>query len=128
MVNPGTNSEIEGRRVLVIEDEMLVAIELESVLQCQGCTVLGPVATVDRALALIGGGQADAALLDLDLGGQSALAVAAALNSRDVPFVVVSGYSESRSQAPELQRAPWLAKPIDYSRLLDELTRVLKLH
>ncbi|MBV8495500.1 MAG: hypothetical protein JO361_01825 [Gammaproteobacteria bacterium] len=69
MVNPGTNSEIEGRRVLVIEDEMLVAIELESVLQCQGCTVLGPVATVDRALALIGGGQADAALLDLDLGG-----------------------------------------------------------
>jgi CheY-like chemotaxis protein len=127
MANPGTKSTLEGRRVLVIEDEILVAMELESVLRRQGCTVLGPVPTVDRALALIEGGQIDAALLDLNLDGQSALPVAAALNARDLPFVVVSGYSEARSQAPELRHASRLAKPVDHPKLLRELARLLKI-
>lgn len=119
------SSILRGRHVLVVEDEMLVAMELEWVLRERGCIVLGPAATVDRAVALIGEGRPDAALLDLNLNGQSALPVAAALNGRGVPFVVVSGYSETQSQAPELSRAPWLAKPVDHPRLVRELTRLL---
>ena len=111
--------------MLVVEDEMLVALELECVLRKQGCIVLGPAASVPRALALIGEGRPDAALLDLNLNGQSALPVAAALNGRSVPFLIVSGYSETQSQAPELSRAPRLAKPVDHPRLLRELTRLL---
>jgi DNA-binding response OmpR family regulator len=111
--------------VLVVEDEILVAMELDSVLRAQECTVLGPAATVDRAVALIGEGRPDAALLDLNLSGQSALPVAAALNAQGVPFVVVSGYSETRSQAPELSRAPRLAKPVSHRQLLHALRRVL---
>ena len=73
---------------------MLVAMELESILRGQGCTVLGPVATVDRALALIGDGQLDAALLDLNLGGRSTLPVAAALTGSLVPMAMLSDAHE----------------------------------
>jgi CheY-like chemotaxis protein len=125
MANPGAGSTLQGRRVLVVEDEVLVAMELESVLRKQGCTVLGPAATVERALALIGDEGPEAALLDLNLSGQSALPVAAALDARGIPFVVVSGYGEAQMQAPELSRAPRLVKPVHHSRLLRELTRLL---
>jgi DNA-binding response OmpR family regulator len=125
MSNPDTDSALRGRRVLVIEDEILVTIELESVLRNHGCNVLGPAETVERAITLIDEGQPEAAVLDLNLNGESALPVAAALNSRGVPFVVATGYSKTRSQARELIGAPWLAKPVDHSRLLRELTRLL---
>jgi DNA-binding response OmpR family regulator len=125
MTSPGADYTLQGRRVLVVEDELLVAMELDCVLRAQGCTVLGPAATVDRAVVLIGEGQPEVALLDLNLGGQSALPVVAVLNTRGVPFLVVSGYSEKQSQAPELSRAPWLAKPVSHRQLLDALRRVL---
>jgi hypothetical protein len=59
------------------------------------------------------------------LGGQSALPVAAVLNARGVPFMVVSGYSEHQLRAPELSRAPRLGKPVNHRQLLDALRRVL---
>jgi CheY-like chemotaxis protein len=125
MANPGADDTLQGRRVLVVEDEVLVAMELESVLLKQGCTVLGPAMTVERAVALIDEERPEAALLDLNLSGQSALPVAAALNAGGVPFVVVSGYGEAQMQAPELSRAPRLAKPVTHPRLLRELARLL---
>lgn len=111
--------------MLVVEDELLVAMELDSVLRAEGCTVLGPAATVDRAVVLIEEAQPQAALLDLNLRGQSALPVAAVLNARGVPFLVVSGYSENQSRAPELSQAPRLAKPVNHRQLLHALRRVL---
>jgi CheY-like chemotaxis protein len=125
MSNPDRYSDLRGRRVLVIEDETLVAIELESLLRNNRCNVLGPAETVERAITLIDGGQPEAAVLDLNLSGESALRVAAALNARGVPFVVVSGYSKTQWPAPELSRAPWLAKPVNRPALLRELTRLL---
>jgi DNA-binding response OmpR family regulator len=125
MAKPGDDSTLRGRRVLLVEDEVLVAMELESVLGEQGCVVVGPAPTVARAIALIGQGGPEAALLDLNLGGQSTLPVAAALNAHGVPFLIVSGYSETQMQAPELSRAPRLAKPVDHQKLLSQLTRLL---
>ena len=125
MTDPGADNTLHGRRVLVVEDELLVAMELDGVLRAQGCTVLGPAATVDRAVALIGKRRPEVALLDLNLGGQSTLPVAAALNARGVPFLIVSGYSEAQSRAPELSQAPWLAKPVSQRQLLHALGRVL---
>lgn len=111
--------------MLVVEDELLVAMELEWVLRAQGCTVLGPAATVDRAMVLIAEEQPEVALLDLNLGGQLALPVAAVLNARGVPFLVVSGYSENQLRAPELSRAARLAKPVNHRQLLQALGHVL---
>ena len=116
---------LRGRRVLVIEDEMLVAMEFESLLQRQGCAVVGPASTVDRALALLDHDQPDAALLDLNLNGESASAVAVALRTRGVPFVLVTGYGEAQSSEPELQGAPRVDKPVNHYALLRALAQVM---
>ena len=125
MPNGDSGPTLHGRRVLIIEDEMLVAMELKSVLQKHGYNVLGPAETVERAISLIDEGQPEAAVLDLNLNGRSALPVAAVLNERGVPFVVVSGHVATQGQAPELGRAPRLAKPVNHPTLLRELTRLL---
>jgi DNA-binding NtrC family response regulator len=116
---------LRGRRVLVIEDEMLVAMEYEGLLQRQGCTVLGPAPTVDRALALLAHDRPDAALLDLNLNGEPATAVAVALKARGVPFVLVTGYGEVQSSEPELQGAPRVDKPVNHQELVRALARVM---
>ena len=116
---------LRGRRVLVIEDEMLVAMEFESLLQRQGCAVVGPASTVDRALALLNHDQPDAALLDLDLNGEPATAVAVALKTRGVPFVLVTGYGEAQSSEPELQGAPRVDKPVNHYALVRALAQVM---
>ena len=116
---------LRGRRVLVIEDEMLVAMEFEGLLQRQGCEVIGPAPTVDRALALLDHEQPDAALLDLNLNGQPATAVAVALKTQGVPFVLVTGYGEAQSSEPELQGAPRVDKPVNHHALVRALARVM---
>lgn len=116
---------LRGRRVLVVEDEMLVAMEFESLLQRQGCAVVGPASTVDRALALLDHDQPDAALLDLNLNGEPATAVAVALRTRGVPFVLVTGYGEAQSSEPELQGAPRVDKPVDHYALMRALAQLM---
>lgn len=116
---------LSGRRVLVIEDEMLVAMEFENLLQRQGYAVVGPASTVDRALALLDHDQPDAALLDLNLNGEPATAVAVALRTRGVPFVLVTGYGEAQSSEPALQDAPRVDKPVNHYALVRALARVM---
>lgn len=122
----GSGSALEGRRILVVEDEMLIALELKTVLERLGCVVLGPVPTVTRATAALGQDRPDAALLDLNLRGEPATPVAAALRAAKVPFVIVSGYSNGRSREPELQGAPRMEKPVNHSDLEEALIGVLR--
>ena len=110
------------RRVLVVEDEILVAMELEALLRQEGWDVLGPVGRVDAALALIDQQHPDAALLDLNLHGETTLPIAAALKARGVPFVILSGYNRSQIDAPELRDAPRMSKPIMHHSLIRLLT------
>ena len=117
---------LEGRRILIVEDEMLVGMELESLLQRQGCTALGPAPTVARALDLLEDERPDAVLLDLNLNGQSATPIAQALLARDVPFVLVTGYGEAQSSEPELRHAARVHKPVDHRQLLRVLTQLLE--
>ena len=108
----------------VVEDEALVAMEFASVLQEQGCTVIGPASNVARALALLENQRPDMALLDLNLNGTSALPIAAMLSELDVPFVVVSGYG-SAPAGDALREAPRLTKPVRESDLVRMLRQVL---
>ena len=78
-------------RVLVVEDEAIVAMHLERVLEGAGWEVVGPAGQVDAALRLAWREPLDAALLDLDLRGESGAPVAEALVARGVPVVVLSG-------------------------------------
>ena len=117
---------LRGRRELVVEDEMLVVMELESLLEREGCAIIGPASSVGRALALLEQGQVDVALLDLNLNGEPATPVAAALTTQGVPFVLVTGYRASQSSEPELQNAVRVDKPVDHQDLVRALTRVLE--
>jgi CheY-like chemotaxis protein len=113
-----------GPHVLVVEDELLIAMEVEQMLADLGCTVLGPVPSVARALALIERAKPDFAILDVNLGRERSAPVAEALRRHGVPFALATGYD--RSQLPEeaYRDAPHLGKPLDQHRLVDALARL----
>jgi CheY-like chemotaxis protein len=86
---------LSGWRVLLVEDEFLIAEDLASVLSAAGATVVGPAYTVAGALSLIESGDAlDGAVLDVNLKGEAVFPVADALLSRSIPFVFTTGYDK----------------------------------
>jgi CheY-like chemotaxis protein len=86
---------IAGRRVLVVEDEYLLATKMMGALAELGVETIGPAGTVKRALELVEhGGHLDGAVLDIKLRGRMVFPVAEALRARGVPFVFTTGYNE----------------------------------
>ena len=79
------------KSVLVVEDEMLIAIDLEVSLQELGWNVVGPVAQIDRALQLIGKEIVDVGLLDYNIGSDTSEEIALALLEKSVPVIFLSG-------------------------------------
>lgn len=79
----------------MVEDEPIVGMLLEDMLLDLGVAVIGPAATLAEALALTGEGGLDAALLDVNLGGERSYPVAEALAARGVPFLFLTGYGEA---------------------------------
>lgn len=120
MSNSYSNGEngLQGRRILIVEDECLLAMELQTLLEQQGCIVLGPVNTGARTLALLRTERPDAVLLDIDLNGERTTRVASVLSAKGVPFVIVSGYGRFTLSDPELRGAPHIDKPIHHRILL----------
>ena len=113
-----------GRRVLVVEDEALVAFELAGALEQAGFAVVGPVARVDQALDLIEAPGCDCAVLDINLGSEMADPVAERLTALGLPFVTVSGYAPPQQPAA-FRGAPFLPKPVQLPALTGELERLL---
>jgi CheY-like chemotaxis protein len=112
--------------VLVLEDEMMVAMLLEDMLGDLGCRVVGPVATVDAALAKLRAHPVDAALLDVNLSyGQSGYPVAEELTVRNIPFAFVTGYGAGTLH-PDYRNRPTLQKPFYTSALVDVLVGMAK--
>ncbi len=87
-------------RVLVVEDEMLVAALLEEMLESLGHEVIGPVATLEKAMVAAREAAADLAILDVNVRGRETYPVAAILQERKVPFVFATGYNASRLPPP----------------------------
>jgi CheY-like chemotaxis protein len=115
LVNNG--ADLAGLRVLIVEDESLLAMELETLLEGGGCAVLGLASSVGQALALIDGEPPEMALLDVNLKGERATSVAAALRARRVPFVLITGYTRAQLSEPELRDAPRIDKPVNRGSL-----------
>lgn len=84
---------LAGRRVLVVEDEMMVLFMIEDILADLGCEAVSTAATVDQALALIEAQTFDVAMLDSNLNGMRSDPIADALEARGVPFFFATGYS-----------------------------------
>jgi CheY-like chemotaxis protein len=116
-------SDLRGRRILVVEDEALVAMLVEDALMDAGCTVLGPATSVSQALALLRHNRPEAAVLDLNLCGETSEPVADALVSLGVPFLVATGYG-AEGLPPGHRDVPVLAKPYDPAELTATLARL----
>ena len=104
------SAELRGLRILVVEDEFLVAMELEAMLRDLGSEVVGPLGRLDEALAVAREKPLDLALLDVNVGGRLVTPVADALAGRAIPFVFCTGYDGS-SLPSRHAAAPILMKP-----------------
>ena len=122
--NEASNAtHLQGKRVLVVEDEYLIASDLSRRLEALGARVAGPVATVDQALALAKE-PLDAAVLDINLREVMAYPVARELERRRVPFVVTTGYEKTAIGEP-CARMCTLEKPVAFEDLASALVEVM---
>lgn len=115
------------KRILVVEDEMFIAMELVRALRAAGYDVLGPAGSVADALDLIQHDRPDAAVLDVRLGSERVTPVAVELRALDVPYVIASAShpSELASEAV-LSEAVNLGKPTDLGQLVNVLRGLFK--
>jgi two-component system, response regulator PdtaR len=118
------DNELSGRRILVVDDERLIALDIRDILEGWGCAVMGPVSTTTAALALIEEQLPDAAILDVSLKGETSQPVADALQTRGRPFLVLTAY-QRRHLSGALVNAPLLSKPVDERKLHQELSTLL---
>ena len=109
-------------RILVLEDELFVALHLEEELRAAGHDVVGPAASLADAHALAGQHAIDFAILDANLHGKTPKALAEELVQRSVPFAYLTGYDEAYIRAADLPDGPLLPKPLQQH----ELTRLLR--
>jgi DNA-binding NarL/FixJ family response regulator len=89
-----SGNEGAGCRVLVVEDDMLIAVAIEEVLHALNCQVVGPAASLEKALKLAQGESFDVAILDVTIRGGKVHPVAELLLARGIPFVFASGYGD----------------------------------
>ena len=116
----------EGRRILIVEDEPLLAMELETNLNALGCKTLRSAATLNAAKAAIGDSGCDAALVDVNLGGRQADELAVALTRKNIPFAFVTGYGREGLPAG-FKEVAILSKPFAKEELLVVLAQLLQL-
>lgn len=116
---------LTGRRVLVVEDESLVAMLLETILEDMGCIPVGPAGTVEEGLAMVADpAPLDGALLDVNVAGRQVFPVAGALKARGVPFVFSTGYGES-GLPDEWRGHPTVRKPFTEATIRNALMRAM---
>lgn len=111
LVSETVNSHHSGCRVLVVEDEALVAMQVKSDLESAGHVVVGPARTLAQGIELARDNELDFALLDLRLGDDLSTQVAEQLISRGIPFAFSTGYADRGILPKHLQTIPCLAKP-----------------
>jgi len=112
---------LNGLRVLVVEDEMMVSMLIEDMLGDLGCLVVGPASRLEDAMELAKAGDLDCAVLDVNLGGQSIFPLADLLRERGAPFAFATGYGDAGLRDVD-RGSPVLQKPFRES----DLARVLR--
>jgi DNA-binding response OmpR family regulator len=115
---------LAGRRILVVEDEFLIAMLIERCLLDVGCAILGPAPSIEAALGLIEAERPEGALLDVNLSGRLSTPVAARLAQERIPYLIVTGYVDLVLADPVLRNAPYMAKPFRPAALAARMEQV----
>ena len=113
---PTADARLAGKRILVAEDDYLIAKCLARELHAAGVEVLGPVPTIDQALQFAGAGQIDGAVLDIDLRGEMAYAVVDFLLECGVPFLLGTGHTLD-ALPMRYRHVPYCTKPVEVGAL-----------
>ena len=113
-----------GKRILLVEDELLIALDTQDILAGAGYDVIGPATSLDQAMSMAAE-PLNAALLDVNLAGTLVWPAAEALTARGVPVVLLTGFGNALEVPPALAGAPRLGKPIDSAKLLELLGKLL---
>jgi DNA-binding response OmpR family regulator len=115
----------QRKRILIVEDEMMIAMLIEDMVLDLGYEPIGPAMTIQKALTLATAEALDAAILDVNLGGGApSTPIAEALKSRGVPFVFATGYG-SRGRPDAFEEALVLQKPFSIDELSGMLSQIL---
>jgi two-component sensor histidine kinase/DNA-binding response OmpR family regulator len=115
--------EVRGDRILVVEDEALVAIALRESLDEMGFSVVGPCSRISEAVVALRHNRVDAAVLDINLGGDPVYPLAEVLTAEKIPFVFVTGYGPEELDR-RFSHIPILQKPIERHSLGAVLSRI----
>lgn len=117
------NASLVGLRILVVEDEVLIAMDIEDMLLDLQCEPVGPASTIEKAITIIrSDDRLDGVLLDMNLRGRTVLPVVEELMRNGVAFVLVTGYARRDDEVPTLRDAPRLSKPFSVSDLSETLS------
>lgn len=121
----GDANLLGGLRVLVVEDSYFVALAMSRMLGEIGCKVVGPAPSVAAGLELLEREGCDTAVLDINLGSETAEGVASALREKKIPFVFVTGYSSPRMLSPVFRDQRRLVKPVSPEALKQVLEQTV---
>jgi DNA-binding response OmpR family regulator len=111
-------------RILIVEDDFLIALELARFIRGAGHTVVGPEASVTATIRALSQQEIDLALLDVNLGGELVFPIAKMLDGMSVPYIFVTSYSES-AMPPQFRQRSLVRKPYSPELLLAQMQQVL---
>lgn len=121
-----TDTLLSGLKDLVVEDVFMLAQDLADQLSGAGCTVIGPVPTVQQALDQADSTALDGAVLDVNLRGDRSFPLAEQLARDGVPFIFLTGYDSVTVFPDQFRDAQKLTKPVDYKMLVEAVSRFRK--
>jgi DNA-binding response OmpR family regulator len=117
------NQALAGRRIFVVEDEFLISLLLETALEDEHCTIIGPFDRIPAALEAARRENVDLALLDVNVGGEKVYPVAEFFAERGIPFLLLSGFGDQA--AADDSRWEIFSKPFKIGTLLGKMNELL---
>ncbi|MCP1199354.1 response regulator [Notoacmeibacter sp. MSK16QG-6] len=122
----GGKEKLSGRSILLVEDELMLALDIELELEDAGASVIGPVDRLDLGMALLDDApMIDAAILDIDLHGVESFPIASRLRERGVPFLFHTGHGTRSELKEQFGDVTVCKKPVLSEQLIDAVAKLL---
>ncbi len=122
----GHLASLTGRVVLLVEDSVIIALDLEDLLKSRGAAEVLSVATIGAGREILAHALPDVALLDINLGAETSIPLADDLQDRRIPYLFLSGYGVEVDLTDRHRGAPRIGKPIDRDALLEAIDSLLR--